>query len=240
MSRKSVFLSLGLLLLITSSVSAGLVFLVRHEPDFYRRCCLPPGPARKQHSRDFQMEFTGFVGAVTSHHESWGAKFTEEQINSFFEEDFIESGWEKILPPGITAPRVVIEADKIRLAFRYGSGAWSTIVSLDIRMWLIKKEPNVLALELQGLHAGSLPISPQSLLDRIEEMAHGSHIQVSWYRHNGNPVALLRFQADRPHPTIELQHLNLEHGAISIEGRSTEPEALQGTISLNDLAALAN
>jgi hypothetical protein len=227
MSRKSILLGLGILLLVTSSVSAGLVFLVRREPDFYRSRAVEPGEFRRQYSRDFEREFSLFYGAVNSHYERWAATFKEEEINSYFDEDFVRSGLEKnLLPRGVSAPRVAIEPDRIRLAFRYGSGTWSTIVSIDIRLWLITKEPNVVALELEGLHAGSVPISAQSLLDRIEEMAHGQHVQVSWYRHNGNPVALLHFQADRPRPTVQLQHLQLEKGRITIGGRSTEPAAV--------------
>jgi hypothetical protein len=223
MSRKSLFLGLGILLLVTSSVSAGLVFLVGREPDFYRRCSIAPGEERQQNSKRFYTAATQFLNGVMNHYERWDATFEEEQINSYFEEDFVRSGLESILPPGISAPRVAIEPDKIRLAFRYGTGTWNTIISIDIRLWLITKEPNVVAMELEGLHAGSLPISAQSLLDRIEDMAHQQHIQVSWYRHSGNPVALLRFQADRPHPTVQLQHLHLETGKIVIGGHSTEP-----------------
>jgi hypothetical protein len=241
MSRKSILLGIGLLLLVTSSVSAGLVFLVRHEPDFYRRCALPPGVERQQRSKEFTQEFsTHLLGAIVSHNELWEATFSEEQINSYFDEDFIHSGLNVILPPGISAPRVAVEGDKVRLAFRYGTGGWSTIVSLDIRMWLITNEPNVVALEVEGLHAGSLPISAQSLLDRVEEMAHQNHIQVNWYRHNGNPVALLRFQADRPRPTVHLQLLRIQDHQITVGGRSIEPEPLGAIINPGASVPAAN
>jgi hypothetical protein len=223
MSRKSLLMGIGLLLLLTSSVSAGLVLLVRHEPDFYLRCAFPPGPDRQQHSKAFQTQFSQFFGGISAHEDRWYAEFKQEDINSYFDEDFVRSGAASMLPAGISAPRVEIDSDRIRLAFRYGTGKWSAIVSVDIRMWLIKREPNVVALELEGLHAGSLPISAQSLLDRVEEMAHQHHIEVTWYRHNGNPVALLRFQADRPHPTVQLQQLRVEQGKITIDGRSLEP-----------------
>jgi hypothetical protein len=46
---------------------------------------------------------------------------------------------------------------------------------------------------------------------------------VNWYRHDGNPVALVRFQPDRPNPSVVLQRLELQDGRIVVEGKSTEP-----------------
>jgi hypothetical protein len=224
MNRKSVLLGLGILLLVTGSVSAGLVLLIRNDPDYYLRCAIPPGEERQKHSREFQSAFSSLWNHCANHYDDeWTDQFTQEQINSYFEEDFVGSGMmETILPEGVRAPRIAVEPDKIRLAFRYGNGAWSTIISIDIRVWLTK-EPNVVALELQSLHAGSLPISAQSLLQQLSETAQQNHIEVTWYRHrSGNPVALLRFQADRPRPTVRLRRLELRKGLIVIGGESIE------------------
>jgi hypothetical protein len=130
---------------------------------------------------------------------------------------------EKILPDGVSAPRIAIDPDKIRLAFRYRVGPLNTIISIDMRVWLAtKREPNVIGLELQGLHAGAVPIAAQSLLEQISETARQNGIEVIWYRHNGNPVALLRFQADQPHPTIQFTKLQLHSGQIVLEGQSLD------------------
>jgi hypothetical protein len=143
--------------------------------------------------------------------------FTEAQINSYFEEQFIQSkDNQTFLVPGISAPRVAIEPDRIRLAFRYGKGAWSTIISVNMRVWLPKKEANVLALELQGLHAGSLPISSQTLLDHISEICQRQNIDVKWHRYQGNPVALLRFPTNPSRPSVQLSQLELRQGILVV------------------------
>src|SRR5262249_37806441 len=164
--RHSLLLGIGVIVLLVGGLAAGLALLVRHEPGFYSRSAVKSGPVRKQHSRDFKMEFSNLLnGAFNSN--DWQVTFTEVQLNSYFEEDFLTSGLaEKLLPESITAPRVAVETDKLRLAFRYGVPPWSTIISIDLRVWLARKEPNVIALELQGLHAGSLPINAQSLLEQ--------------------------------------------------------------------------
>jgi hypothetical protein len=222
MNRKSILLGLGIVLVVTGSVSAGLVLLIHNDPDYYHRCAVPPGEERQKHSREFTSQFVMLVNQVKNHEPAWSDRFTQEQINSFFEEDFVRSGtMETILPENVSAPRVAIEPDKIRLAFRYGKGTWSTIISLDIRVWLTQ-EPNVLGLELQALHAGALPISAQSLLEQVSEAVHQYHIEVTWYRYHGNPAALLRFQADRPRPTVQLRQLELHKGMLVIGGQSLE------------------
>jgi hypothetical protein len=220
MNRKSIFFGLGLLLLLVG-VGTIVVLLLTHEPAVYARAGQPEGPERQKLSGEF---FSQFASLYQSIHDdpTWDATFTEKSINSYFEEDFVRSGVaQKVLPEGVSAPRVAIEPDKFRLAFRYSMGPWSTIISIDMRIWTAaKREPNVIALELQGLHAGSLPISAQSLLEQICETGRQNGIDVVWYRYQGNPVALLKFQAD--HPTIQFTGLQLDTGRIIIRGRSID------------------
>jgi hypothetical protein len=239
MSRKS--LALGLLLvLFLAGIGTGIGLLVQHEPEFYVRTAVPPGQERKQRSGQFIQEFFQFCQDV-HHYQEWNARFEESYINSYFEEQFVSSGLaEKVLPEGISAPRVAIEPEKIRLAFRYGVGPLSTVISIDLRLWLAPKEPNVVALELQGLHAGSLPVSAQSLLERLSEAARQNNIEMTWYRFHGNPVALLRFQADQDHPTFRLDRLVLHQGAIEIRGSSTDASPLRAMLSLAGVKPVAN
>ncbi len=224
MSRKSFQFGIGILLLL-GSIGTVFALLLSHEPAIYTRTTPPAGEERRRLSGACQSEL---LGLYTKIHDkfppTWNAQFTETSINSYLEEDFVRSRLaEKILPEGISAPRIAIEPDKIRLAFRYRVGPWSTIISIDMRVWLAtKREPNVIGLELQGLHAGSVPIAAQSLLEQISETAHQNGLEVMLYRYNGNPVALLRFQADQPNPTIQFTDLRLNPGCISISGRSLD------------------
>jgi hypothetical protein len=229
MSRKSILLGIGIGFLM-AGLGCLVYLLLRHEPDFYRKTAQGPGKNRKQRSGEFMTGFGQLYEDVHFYRE-WNAQFKEECINSFFDDQFVPSGWaERVLPEGISTPRIAIQPDKIRLAFRYTAGPLSTIISIDLRMWLTPKEPNVVALELQGLHAGAVPIAAQSLLERVSEAARQNNIDVTWYRHKGNPVALLRFQADQDHPTIRLEHLVLHPGAIEIRGHSIEDAPLRAVL----------
>jgi hypothetical protein len=237
MNRKSVLLGVGIAIFLLGGGTA-LTALFRHQPAFYNQAVQEPGKARKQYSGEFITHFGEFCEDVHSA-VAWNAHFEEKWVNSFFDEQFVDSGWaEKILPEGISAPRISIRSDKIRLAFRYDIGFVDTVISIDLRMWLTK-EPNVVALELQALHAGALPIAAQSLLERVSEAARQNNIEVTWYRYHGNPVALLRFQADQDHATIRLEQLALHEGAIDIAGHSLEDLPLHSVLrtSLSKTAA---
>jgi hypothetical protein len=220
MRRKSLLLTAGLLLVLLGGTGTGLYLLVRQEPDFYHAKAISPGERRKKLSSEFQVGFVDLMTAIKNELDDWQVSFSEAQINSYFEEDFLSSGVARTnLPPEVSAPRVSLEQDSIRLAFRYGSPPWSAIVSIDFGVWLAPKEPNVVALELRGVHAGSLPISAQSLLDQVTEIGRRKDIEVTWFRHNGNPVALLHFLSDKPHPTVQLQNLQIRNGALTLRGR---------------------
>ena len=45
---------------------------------------------------------------------------------------------------------------------------------------------------------------------------------MSWYRHEGHPVALLRFQANQARPTLRLKVVSFEQGQVTIHGESAE------------------
>jgi hypothetical protein len=224
MSRKSVLLGAGILLLFAGTAGTVLALLLRHEPTFYHRADVPPGPEREALSGAFSSEVLNFSTHIKES-PTWQATFSEEQVNSFLEEGFVRSAADKFtLPEHITDPRVAFEPERIRLAFRYHFGRFSTVVSINMRVWLTKAEPNVVALELQGMRAGALPISAQSILERLSEAAERNSVKLSWYRYNGNPVAVLRFQSEG-RSSIQMENLDLHPGKMYVKGQSLEPGA---------------
>jgi hypothetical protein len=232
MSRKSVLLAVGIALLLAGTILGGLALLIRNEPSAYSRVAVPAGEEREAHSKDFYASFWKLMNDIQVEDAAgeieWGAEFTEEQINSYFEEAFVLSGTsDAVLPQGISQPRVAIEPNLLRVMFRYGSGTWSTVISIDLHVWLAANESNVVALELKRFRAGALPISAQSLLERISDALRrvsieGNSIEVSWYRLNGNPVAVLHFQSDPQNSPIRLKNLRLEQGKITLNGSSSD------------------
>lgn len=213
-------LCLGLILTVALGVAG---YLLRREPAGYRDIAIPQGPERARLAGEFSSKVQQLVDTVsTNADDRWAETFTADQMNCYFAEDF-----ERVrpfrIPEGVHSPRVSIGPSQIRLAFRYGHDFFSSVVTVDLNVWLVANEANVVAVEVASVHAGALPVSVQSVLERIAEAARERNLEVNWYRHNGNPVALVRFQPDRPNPSVVLQRLELQEGRIIIEGKSTEP-----------------
>jgi hypothetical protein len=230
MGRKSIPLTIVILVLLTGGVSTSLAVLLRHVPAFYVRAALPPSPHRSKCSGELIGELARLFAGINDKRR-WDGRFTDEQINAYCQEDLLKEHTDnQPLPDGICEPRVAVEPGRMRLAFRYGTGFWSTVISIDLRVWLVAKEPNVVALEFQGMYAGALPVSSQSLLERASETARRYDIDPTWYRHNGHPVLLLRFQAGRSHPTFQLERFDLQQGILFIAGCSldTTPQTNTG------------
>src|SRR5262245_14986667 len=147
MSRKSLFVTLGIVLVAIAGSGLAIVLLVRHEPTFYAQDGVEPGPERRRFSAEFVQKFSGLFGSVMDKRR-WSEIFNEDQMNSDVEEDVVrEHENEQPRPNGITAPRVSFDTDRVRLGFRYGSGMFSTVLWLELKVWRVAREPNLVALE---------------------------------------------------------------------------------------------
>jgi len=221
--RRRAFLRLALVIIGLFSVAAAVLGkMVLHEPPSYAAITVPIGQERRNLSGQFYSDVWHMMDSVRNpNDEQWGATFSADQINSYFEEDFLRARPFR-LPDEIHSPRVQIEPNRLCLAFRYGQGFWSSVVTLELNAWLVANEPNAVAIEVLGFHAGSLPCSTQSLLERVADTARQWSVEVTWYRYQGHPVALLRFPSDQPTPSVLLQRLELQDGKIVIAGRSTD------------------
>jgi hypothetical protein len=228
--KRKTFLVGALALLLIAGIVAGLILMIQHEPGFYARAAIAPGKARREMSATcFGKFFTLKNNWQTGRHGEWDVIFEEAQLNSYFEEGFIHHGLAEVLrQQGMTDPRVAMENDKLRLAFRYNGLPWSTIISYDLKLWLAPKEVNVICIEFLARHAGALPIATQSLLNEISDVAGRNGFEVTWYRHEGNPVALLRIQqSDRSQAPAQLRRLEVKQGWMSIGGLSEDPNLTQ-------------
>ncbi|MGH9676060.1 MAG: hypothetical protein ACRD36_03075, partial [Candidatus Acidiferrum sp.] len=151
MSRRSVLVAWGGLIVTSLVFTVAFIVLIRQQPACFAQAPLPDThEGIKQRSDEFSSKFTELISAISSGPE-WEEQFSDEQINSYLEENSVQLGIDRrLLPAGISEPRVVFDQDTIRLAFRYGNRSWSAIISIDFKVWLPKCEPNVVALELRG------------------------------------------------------------------------------------------
>src|ERR1043165_4144106 len=214
----------GLVAFVGGDLVLGLIVAVKHEPTFYQQCQAPPSPERKEQADTFLRNFSQMILDMRGKQEEhWGCDATELQLNSFFAEAFDRLGEAETLNNlGISSPCVTLEGEQVRLAFRYGKGWFSTVISYDLKIWLVPKEANVIAVQILAARAGAVPISCQSILHQFTEFARKQNYEVTLYRHEGSPVAVVRLQPDQPNPSASLTVLKFDTGKLSIRGKTLE------------------
>lgn len=218
MRRRSFFALIAILIGFGTAIGAALVLMLHHVPTFYREAEVANDDNRTCKSRECvqrSIELWNDIGNGLP----WEKEFVHEQLNAYFqEEDLRASGGLIELPEGVRDVRIAFQQDRGQVGFRYGNGWWSSIISVEFRFWLVAQKTNVVALELINFRAGALPLGTQALLDFITESARQQNIDVTWYRHNGHPVALLQFQANQPRPNTLLRKLELQNGRVIVAG----------------------
>jgi hypothetical protein len=221
MSRRSFLVGAGVFAVLIVGFFGGLWLLLGFEPRQYTRqlATIDQQPLRSQ---EFLKVSTELVSQIAEGG-PFKATFNAEQVNAYLAEGAYRDGTAKSYPEGISEPRVTFEAERIRLAFRYRSSLVNTVVSVSLKVWLPGGEPNLLAIQLESFRAGLIPISAQWLLEQISEVGRVNGVEVNWYRYEGRPVAVLRFQADKAKPTIKLTGVFLNDTEFTIQGESAEP-----------------
>ena len=209
-----IVLTLGLVVGVTG-------WLVKSEPGFYvRETADTPRPDDPVLSGMVTTRL-GELSDDIFDKPDWGATFTTDEINAFLRSG--NTGNDPVASPlvaGMNRPRMDIKGDRLILSDRYGSGFFSTVWSLELRVWLVDQEPNVLAVEVVGFYAGSMPLPKRSVMTQMGDAARRAKADVTWYRHDGNPVGLFKLFVNQSGASTQLLTLNVKDGTLSIGGKN--------------------
>ena len=218
--RRPFFFALLILLAATGLVLGGLVFAGKREPAFYADANQPSDFDTHERSAKLLTRVMDLQGEIRAK-EEWGDTLTADDINAFFIENLGPKGrLVDALPKGFHSPRISIEGDRLFLGVKYREGFWSTVIWLELKIWLVADQTNVAAVEVCNLKAGRLPFGSQSILDKLADVARESSIEVTWYRNKSNPVGLFKFFAKQPQATSQVLTLDVRDGKLMIAGKS--------------------
>lgn len=223
-------LKIALLLVFTASIVLGIVgVLLKREPEFYiRETIQDTRPEDSSQASEVVTRLGDLRGEIFTK-SRWGARFSAAELNAFCREG--QSGKDPIasvLLESLNQPRVGVDGDVFRLAFRKGDGFFSTVFSVGLKMWLVKDQTNVLAVEIVEMHAGSMPLSKRWTLDSITQIARDLKAEVTWYRHNGNPVGLFRLFANQTQSSAQVLTFKIEDNSIAIGGQNLDIQETDG------------
>ncbi len=227
--KKSWWISIFLVLVILCCIGAGLYFLLSHVPKFYESAAQAPGTVREESSHEFETRIFTLMNDFSSQ-KQWKFGCTTEQINSYLSEDFLKSNLSKLLPVHVSDLRLQLLHDEMQLGFKYGQDHLQSVISMKVKAWLPQGERNSLVVQVLSLQAGAMPIAVKALQEEIAEQLRSQNIKALWYRHEGYPTVVLRFQSDRREPSFHFHRLEIRAGQFYIEGITLDPEAPKRTV----------
>ena len=162
---RRVLIAFAILIVLFVGMGSGTWWASKQVPDFYEAAIETemPAPERKQAAKEFVQQTLRIVEDV-QFSDRWAEEFRQEQINSWLAEELHEN-YPELVPEGVEDPRVGLHRGMLSLGFKFDSDAWSGIVSIRVRPWII--EPNRLAVEVVSIRAGLVPIPLDELLREV-------------------------------------------------------------------------
>jgi hypothetical protein len=199
----------------------GLFRATAHVPEFYREALVaaPPPAVRKDESRELERQARELVAAVDRSDE-WSARFLQSRINSWLAEDFAAE-YGAHLPHGMRDPRVAFEEGRISCGVRLERPGWGGIASVILRPRVLG--PNRLAVEVESIRAGLLPVPIESLREEVLALCGNRGLPARWELHDGHDVLVLDLDPTGAADAV-LESVDVRRGVVTIAGRSRKPE----------------
>lgn len=187
-----------------------------YRPAFYRRLTEMPPERRHAKAEQFVAQSLRLRNDIVNE-PRWEAAFTDEEVNAWLAEDLVAHFADHI-PPGVRDPRVMFEKGRATLAFEFAEGPVTSVVWVVVGLDVPR--PNEVALTIEKIRAGALPVPASKILDRITEFARGRGVDVAWSRVEGLPVATIRYTPDVKRRDVVLELLEISEGKIRLWGKS--------------------
>jgi hypothetical protein len=199
----------------------------QHVPEFYQRAT-SSADGRSRLSGQVVLETavssTGDrVGgeSVGPQAKSWTEVFTVDEINAWLTKE-LPTSFPQLLAQGATDPRICIENGRVLAAARYRTQRFDMVISCELEVELTA-EPNMLALRVKHLRAGSLPLPLTSFLTGISKEAAKGDVDIRWDDTEAGPVALVKVPCEHPRyvtTPVLVESVRLVDGALVLAGNT--------------------
>jgi len=201
------------------SFAACTYWASQRAPAFYREA-LSAAPAESaEQGERFER------AALALHNNSqqagrWELSFSADEINGWLTTE-LPTKFPRLLPAGVSDPRVAIDGKLFHIAVHYNRGGVDTVLSIAGEAYLTA-QTNEVAIRLEQARAGLVPIPLGPLIQEINDRAERSDVNLRWTEVKGSPVALLRLPLDfdGEDRRVVLDRLDTTHGHFLIAGRT--------------------
>ncbi len=220
--RKRVML-VGLFVAVAAAIPVAVWLMLTHQPTFYRRMARLPREQREAKAKHFVASSLQLRNDICNE-TTWEAVFSDQEVNAWLAEDLVAYFADQI-PPEVHEPRIAFGSDRVTFAFQLDQGPIRSVI------WVVARarvpEDNVLALTLEKIRAGMIPISADRFVKPLTDQARDHGLDVRWSKEGDLPVAQIRFRPDQVRTDVVLEKLKIRQGQIRLSGRS---DRLQGAM----------
>lgn len=214
--RRWIFGGIGLLTLLALPPIAWLS--LTYKPRVYRQMKRAELPAdlRQIKAKHFVAQSLQLRNDIVNE-PVWEAAFSDQEVNAWLSEDLVTSFADQ-LPAEVHDPRVIFEDDRATLVFELDRGPIRSVITVVCRVRV--PEDNLVALTLEKIHAGILPLPVEQLTERITYHARRHGLEVEWGRDGDAPVAFLRYTTASDRTDVILERVQILDGQLRMGGRS--------------------
>lgn len=222
MTRKIVVFLGAVGLLVVCGVAA-MRWATHQAPDFYESALASEQTpaARRKAARAFAEQTAQLVHEI-QYARAWQQEFSQTRVNAWLAEELPDQ-YAKRIPAGVSDPRVQFDDGLVWFGFRLSNSRFHGVVSLAVRPEVT--EPNRLALTVESLSAGLLPLTPTAFTDDVSEQLDRYGVEHEWEIVENKPVLHVTIVPNRgDHPVLE--ELQVDDQRLRIAGHRQEPRQL--------------
>ena len=215
MARKRLaFIAIALLATVAGTVGT-ILWAVVQVPDFYQQALTEQSDpvVRKREAKKFVQRTLQLVDGI-KHSDTWAEEFEQQQINSWLAEE-LHRKYADAVPKGVSEPRVNLVEDSIEIGFHYRHKDWNGIVSLRLKPWV--PEENQLALEIESIKAGLVPIHLDDVIKELSAKLKADSWKLEWSQSNGNDVLIVHFESEKEDEPV-LTGVQVDKGVVRVRG----------------------
>ena len=211
-------IALGALTAVAVGGGITLWWATAQSPEFYRVADqqLANPVVRKRDAKQFVEQSQQLVQSIQTS-SSWSQEFTDAQINAWLAEE-LPRDYAEWMPPEVSQPRVQLRGDGIRIGLRIDEpGPWSGVVSLHVKVSV--PAPNQLAIQLQSIRAGLVPVPIKAIIEQVTEQAEENGVRIEWRKVGDDDVAIVSLIHEGENAP-QLEAVELSAGLIRVTGSS--------------------
>lgn len=209
------------LLTVAAAVVGGLLAVlicVRHEPALLAGQAVPDAAAEREAAR--LLTKAASLHAAAGRQGDWDAVFTDSEVNAWLATD-LPKNHARLLPAGMSAPRVRFTRDRLAAGAILHWGPLSTFGWVDLEVRL--RGVNQLALVPRDTRLGLVPLPPGLVLGRISRAIAATGAVTEIRRLDGELVLVVSIPSmnGTSAARLRLESLRLDAGDVILAGSTT-------------------